>query len=125
MTRRMKKPAIIFFVALISSALLSSALAGCSKKPRSIFDYKDCVFSGTSGLLKTVEPEDNNGSSLCVRFYSAPKSGLCLYGDEQFKNQYEAWRFSDSGEILSHRVFRDNLEYEEYLKTIYKTEDSK
>ena len=26
---------------------------------------------------------------------------------EQFKNQYEAWRFSDSGEILSHRVFRD------------------
>ena len=64
-------------------------------------------------------------SSLRVRFYSAPKSGLCLYGDEQFKNQYEAWRFSDSGEILSHRVFRDDLEYEEYLKTIYKTEDSK
>ena len=58
-------------------------------------------------------------------FYSAPKSGLCLYGDEQFKNQYEAWRFSDSGEILSHRVFRDDREYEEYLKTIYKTEDSK
>ena len=66
MTRRMKKPAIIFFVALISSALLSSALAGCSKKPRSIFDYKDCVFSGTSGLLKTVEPEDNNGYSLVL-----------------------------------------------------------
>ena len=39
---------------------------------------------------------------------------------EQFKNQYEAWRFSDSGEILSHRVFRDDREYEEYLKTIYK-----
>ena len=32
---------------------------------------------------------------------------------EQFKNQYEAWRFSDSGEILSHRVFRDDREYEE------------
>ena len=44
---------------------------------------------------------------------------------EQFKTQYEVWRFSDSGEILSHRVFRDDREYEEYLKTIYKTEDSK
>ena len=33
--------------------------------------------------------------------------------------------FSDSGEILSHRVFRDDREYEEYLKTISKTEDSK
>lgn len=72
MTRRMKKPAIIFFVALISSALLSSALAGCSKKPRSIFDYKDCVFSGTSGLLKTVEPEDNNGYSLVLLSAGSP-----------------------------------------------------
>ena len=44
---------------------------------------------------------------------------------EQFNNQYEAWRFSDGGEILSHRVFRDDREYEEYLKTIYKTEDLK
>lgn len=48
------------------------ALAGCSKKPRSLFDYKDCVFSGTSGLLKTVEPEDNNCYSLVLLSAGSP-----------------------------------------------------
>ena len=98
MTRRMKKPAIIFFAALIFSALLSSALAGCSKKPRSIFDYKDCVFSGTGGLLKTVEPEDNNGYSLVLLSAGSPVKLL---------------------------DWNKEREYEEYLKTIYKAEDSK
>lgn len=48
--------------------------------------------------------------------------------DKFGKNVFDYAReqgFYDSGEILSHRVFRDDREYEEYLKTIYKTEDSK
>uniref|UniRef100_UPI00298D7699 hypothetical protein n=1 Tax=Treponema sp. TaxID=166 RepID=UPI00298D7699 len=112
-----------------------------SDKPIAIVNRELCVFknfdrfivanknaylldSGRLSHLFTINAWPDY-SSLRVRFYSAPKSVLCLYGDEQFKNQYEVWRFSDSGEIFSHRVFRDDREYEEYLKTIYKTEDSK
>ena len=44
---------------------------------------------------------------------------------EQFKNQYEAGAFPTAEKFSAPRVFRDDREYEEYLKTIYKTEDSK
>ena len=74
------------------------ALAGCSKKPRSIFDYKDCVFSGTSGLLKTFEPEDNNGYSLVLLSAGSPVKLL------DWNKEWERFHVRDQNDMHPKKV---------------------
>lgn len=55
-------------------------------------------------------------------YFTNQKNTICIYAGNEFNDQKELWHFSDVGEVLSHRIFRNYDEYDEYMN---KFRDSK